>query len=1064
MSRVASRSDRSFGVLGYFVRHRTAANLLLVLMMVAGLAAVNRIRAQFFPDVPVERITVSVVWPGAGPKEMDEAVVARLEPQLRTIEGVEQVTAVARTGSASVSLEFQPTTDINQALDEVKATVDQVNGLPEDIENPTITPARWRDRVTDVLIAGDVDIESLKRVADVLRTELFRQGVTLAEIDGISPPEIRVDVRSADLQRFGLTLSDIATAIGTETGTKPVGEIERTGARVRVASKPVTAEALADISIRSQVDGSKILLRDVADVAEEGLDRELAFYQDGRPAVLVQVNRDATGDALAIQAKVEQAVANLQPTLTSGIDVQLVHPRAQAIRDRLDILIANGLMGLGIVVVLLFLFLSSRTAFWVTAGIPVAMAATIALMYAFGFTLNMVSLFALIICLGIVVDDAIVVGEHADRLARDGLPPDEAAAAAAQRMAAPVFSASITTVIAFAVLLLIEGRFGRMIADMPFTVAVVILASLIESFLILPAHMRHALAHRGRESLFDLPSHYVNRGFDWFRRTVFRPVIKGVVGLRYPLVAVGILLLSVSAGMVIDGTVQWRFFSSPERPTIRANLAMLDSATRDDTKAMVAELDRALKAVNERYAQEHGTAPVKIAIAKIGATTGRGLSNADTKQPDQLAGYDIELIDPDLRRYTAFEFIRDWQDEIVRHPLLETLALRGDRSGPGGDAINVRLGGAREDTLKAAAEAVKAQLARYPAATGLEDDMAYDRPELVVTPTAKGEALGFTTESIAAALRQRLDGVEAVKLAHDDSEIIARVRLPSRELGSGFLYDAKLPMADGGFVALSDIATFSEVEGFSSIRRENGERRIIVTGDLSDDPTEAAEVMTALRDTILPDIAGEYGVSWSLGGLAEQEHDFLSDAALGLMAALAGIYCVLAWVFASWSRPIIVMLVIPFGLIGAIWGHWMHDTPLTMFSVVGLMGMAGIIINDSIVLVTTIDEKAERQDQWSAIVEGTSDRLRAVLLTTLTTVGGLAPLLFETSRQAQFLKPTVITLAYGLGFGMLLVLVLTPALLAIQNDVRMGLKSMGRLPRAIARAKSKTAVVDTGGI
>ena len=1050
-------STQQNGILGYFVSHKTAANLLLVILLAAGIAATTRIRAQFFPDVPIERISVTVAWPSAGPKEVDEAVVARLEPQLRTVDGVKELAAVARTGAATFTLEFLPTIEINQALDDVKSAIDQINDLPEDLEKPVIVPQRWRDRVTDVLISGDRDVETLKTAAEELRTDLFKSGVTLVDIQGLSAPEFRVDVRAKDLERYGLSLADISASVKAEMATQPIGEIESTGVRVRTSPRDLTSKSLSEISVRSALDGSKVKLSDVADVGNEALDREIAFYEDGKAAVLVAVNRDSNGDALAIQAIVESAVAKLKPSLTDGIAIKLVHPRAEAISERLDILLRNGLTGLLVVIVLLFLFLSPRTAFWVTAGIPVAMAATIALMYAFGFTLNMISLFALIICLGIVVDDAIVVGEHADRLARDGLPPEQAATRAARRMAAPVFSASITTVIAFSVLALIGGRFGRMIGDLPFTVAVVILASLVESFLILPAHMRHALAHQDRPTLIDKPSLYFNRGFDWFRDNVFHRFIRLAVQLRYPVVGASLLLLAVSASAVIDNTVRWRFFSSPERATIRANLAMLDNATRKDTLAMVSELDRALKVVNQNFTEKHGTAPVHVAIAKVGATTGRGLKNADTKDPDQLAGYDIELIDPDHRPYTAFAFIRAWRDEIAEHPLLETLAMRGDRSGPGGDAIDIRLTGASEHVLKTAAEAVKGALTKYPAASGVEDDLAYDRPELLVKLTPKGEALGFTMETVSAALRQRLDGIEAVKLARDTDEVIIKIRLPKADVRASYLHEATLPVPSGGFIALAEIATFSEVNGFSAIRRNNGERRIVITGDLSDDATEAGRVMTALNEVILPEVAAQHGVSWSLGGLAEQENEFLSNALVGFLAALIGIYCTLAWVFASWSRPLIVMIVIPFGLIGAIWGHWLHATPLSMFSIVGLIGMAGIVINDSIVLITTIDKKAERMDILSAITAGASDRLRAVLLTTLTTVGGLAPLLMETSRQAQFLKPTVITLAYGLGFGMVLVLVLTPAFCAIQHDVALKTKSIFRLPHVLLRFRQRAS-------
>ena len=1039
-------SSSPSGILGYFVRHRTAANLLLMIMLIAGLFASTRIRAQFFPDVAIDTVRVSVAWSGAGPKEMDQAIIARIEPRLRAVEGVKTVRAVARQGSATVTLEFQPGWDTTQAVTDVKSALDEVRDLPADAEVPIIRPSRWRDRVTDVLISGPISAELLNRYAEEFQAKLFRKGVTLATIDGISAPEIRIDIRPRDLERYKLTLAEISAAIKSETGTQPVGQIESTGARVRTTSKDLTAEAISGITVRALPDGTKIALRDVATIIEEGLDRKIALFNEGKPAVILHISRDARGDALALQSIVEKTVAETAPSLAEGVIIKLVNPRAKAISDRLDILIWNGLSGLVIVLVLLFLFLSFRTAFWVAAGIPAAMAASVALMYAFGLTFNMISLFGLIICLGIVVDDAIVVGEHADHLARQGIPADVAAAQAASRMAAPVFSASITTVIAFAVLALIGGRFGKLISDLPFTVSVVILASLLESFLILPAHMRHALAHSSRQSLLDAPSTYVNRGFNWFRDTVFRSFIRSILKVRYPLVAACLLLLSVSVSAYFDGTVRWRFFSSPERATIRANIAMLDNATRADTKAVMSELDRALQVVNDRFAAKHGTPPVHVSLAKVGGMTGRGLKSAANKDPDLLGSYNIELIDPDQRSYTAREFIDEWRGEIRQHPLLEVMALRGDRSGPGGDDIDVKLTGADETILKAAAEDIKAALARYPAANGVEDDLSYDRPELIVALNPKGEALGFTTATVAAALRQRINGIEAIKLARGSQEVIARVRLPKSAVGPAYLHQASLPMPGGGFIGLSEIATITELQGFSSILREDGDRRVTVTGDLSDDAAASAEVITALNEQILPDVAARHGISYTIGGLAEQESEFMSEAAIGFALALAGIFFTLAWIFSSWSRPLVVMLMIPFSIIGMIWGHWLHDMPLSMFSVVGMIGMAGIIINNSIVLVTTIDERAEKSPLMSAIVDGTADRLRAVMLTTLTTVGGLAPLLLETSRQAQFLKPTVITLVYGLGFGVIMVLLLTPALIAIQKDISRSLSAMRKLP------------------
>ncbi|MFM1816842.1 MAG: hypothetical protein RLZ98_3537, partial [Pseudomonadota bacterium] len=757
------------------------------------------------------------------------------------------------------------------------------------------------------------------------------------------------------------------------------------------------------------------------------------------------------------QKAVEESVAEIRPTLPQGVEIALTNSKAEDISSRLGLLITNGIGGLAIVVALLFLFLSARTALWVAAGIPVAMAATVAMMFAFGFTLNMISLFALLICLGIIVDDAIVVGEHADHLAQEGYSPEDAATIAAERMAAPVFAASVTTVIAFSVLTLIEGRFGKMLADFPFTVGVVIAASLFEAFLILPAHMRYSLAAAQGPRLIDAPSRAVNRGFRYLRDRWFKPALGWLLAMRYPVMGAALLLLALSITAIVDRTVKWQFFVSPEDPIVRANFAMFESAKRADTKSQLDEFDRALNAVNERYRREHGRAPVKAALATLGDTSGRrALKAAEAKIPDLIGSYEIELIDADLRPYTVASFVEAWKREVKLSPLVEVSTLRGDRSGPASDDIEVFILGDDEQALKNAAEAMKLALGGYPAVTAVEDDLPFDKPELLLKLTPKGEALGFNTDTISRLLRERLYGIEAMKLAKGSREITIRVKLPDNAVGPNYIREAKLPLPGGtGFVPLSEIATVKQTYGFSSIRREMGRRHATVSGDIIDDPTANREVMRALREQILPEIKAKYGVDWQLTGLAEQEKNFISDAQFGFWLAIVGIYLVLAWIFGSWSRPVLIMLIIPFGLIGAVWGHWLHGVPLSMFSIVGLIGMAGIIINDSIVLVTNIDERRLSQDTIAAVVEGSAQRLRAVLLTTLTTVGGLAPLLLEASRQAEFLKPTVITLAYGLGFGMLMVLVLTPALIVIEHDVRMRLQSLQRLARLGRRRRQQ---------
>jgi multidrug efflux pump subunit AcrB len=1045
--------QRATGILSYFTRHRTAANLLLVLMLAAGLAAIPQMRAQFFPDVISDEIDIVIGWDGAGAEDVDEAIVAVLEPVLVAVPGVAATSATSREGRASIAIEFDPGWDMSRAADDVQAAIDSVTDLPEGADTPEVRRGAWWDRVTDVVITGPVAPEQLGRFADEFVARLFDAGVTRATIRGVAAPEILVEVPSASLVRHDISMADIAAVISAAADTSPAGQIDAAGARIRTGAAIRSAEGVAALTLRINDDGSALTIGDVARIEVGGTDRERAYFVGENPAISIRVDRSEDGDAIAIQHRVEAVAAELEARLPEGTSIDLIRTRAEAISGRLNILMDNALMGLGLVVALLFLFLNARTAFWVAAGIPVALIAAIALMYAAGLTINMISLFALIITLGIVVDDAIVVGEHADFRYRSlGEDPVTAAENAAKRMAAPVFSATITTVLAFAALVAVGGRFGGLIADIPFTVIVVLLASLVECFLILPNHMAHALAHSAKEHWYDVPSRVVNRGFEWVRERGFRPLMAWVIWARYPVLAAMILVLASQAAVFLRGDVTWRFFNSPEQPSISGNFAMLDGATRADSIEMMREMQRAVDAVAARLEAEHGLNPLVYVLAEIGGNTGGGLSGAAEKDADLLGSIAIELVEADLRPYSSFAFVSELQDEVRQLPLAETISFRGWRGGPGGDAIDVQIAGADSATLKAAAEAVTTALAVYPEVSGLEDSMAYDREELSLELTPQGEALGFVIDDLGRVLRNRLGGIEAATFPDGPRTASIRVEVPADELTADFLDRTLLRTTNGDYVPLADIVTVTARQGFSTIDRENGVRLISVRGDLNeDDPVRAEAVMENLQQVILPQVESDFGVVTQLSGLAEQEREFLNDAMTGFLLCILGIYLVLAWIFASWTRPLVVMAIIPFGLVGTIYGHQAWDVPLSMFTVVGLIGMTGIIINDSIVLVTTIDEKARSRGLIPAIVDGTCDRLRPVLLTTLTTVLGLAPLLYEGSTDAQFLKPTVITLVYGLGFGMVIVLLVVPAILAMQQDfakqitaLRRGVAGLGR--------------------
>ena len=1033
--------------ISYFARHNTAANLIFVLMIVFGLFAINNIRSQFFPDVAIEKINIGVKWAGAGPEEIDDGVVSLLEAPLLGIDSVEQIISSSTEGNARIYLDFKPGTDMSKAKEEVQTALDSVQNLPEASEIPTMKKISWSDRVSDVVISGPLELEQLAILADEYVSKLYREGISNTQIMGVSAPIIKVSVPSINLVQYKLPLNHLAKVIESEVDIDPSGEVGNSN-RVRSGFSKRSIEDIGNIVIRLPNSQKEVFLRDISDIYFDNISQNREYFSNGNKAIVVRVDRFAQDDAIEIQRNVEKITEEFESSLPNGVEVVLSKTRADAISNRLEILLRNGLQGLTLVLILLFVFLSARTAFWVAAGIPAALFAAIGIMYISGLTINMISLFALIICLGIVVDDAIVVGEHADfRLRRLGENPEEAAERGATRMALPVFTATITTVIAFAGLVAVGGRFGSLIADIPFTVIAVLIASLLECFLVLPNHMAHALRQKvSKKKWYDWPSDKFNIGFRIFRESLFRPFTKYVMKLRYPVLSISIFLFLISTVLLISGEVKWRFFDAPERGGFTGNIAMLPGSSRSDTKEMLDEMIRAVNSVSLEYEKQYGQNPLKFSISQLGGNSGRGISGAKNKDPEMLGAVSVELIDADLRPYSSYALLGRIQDEIIRHPLLETLSFRNWTSGPGGDSLSIDLLGFDVENLKNASIYFQNQIINFPEITGLEDTQSYDKNELILQLTARGVALGFDIDNVGKQLYQQLNGIEAVSFPFRNRSSKIIIELPEDEIKSDFLEKVNLVSPQGEYVRLSDIVSVISKFGFSSVSRENGLRKISITGEISeDDSARAIEITELIKSKILPDVKERYGVDINLSGLFKQEREFLNDALIGFLLCLIGIYLALAWVFASWARPIVVMSIIPFGLIGTLWGHYLWGINLSMFSIIGLIGMTGIIINDSIVLVSTIDEYSKNRGLKPAIVDAICDRLRPVLLTTLTTVLGLMPLLFETSKDAQFLKPTIVTLVYGLGFGMLIVLFLVPSILLIQRDFADLVRSFKRI-------------------
>ncbi|NIZ08444.1 efflux RND transporter permease subunit [Pseudooceanicola sp. HF7] len=1031
------------GILRFFTRHGTAANLFLLGVLIFGLYAVTQIRAQYFPDIITESIEVRVTWEDASPEDIDDGIIAVASPPLLAVDGVSALSATAREGSARIELEFEPGWDLNQALTDVEAAMPGASSLPDGAETPEIARNTWRDRVLDVVLSGDFDRVQMERYGEQLESDLQRAGVTQASLRGLTAPRIAIIADPAALAQYGLTLSDLSAAVLEEARQTASGRLETSATTLRAGVERRDAEAIRAIEV--ETGEGPIPLDQIARVESDPAGSGRAYFLEGRAAVSISVERGAGGDSLKIEKTVRAVADQFLETAPEGLRVDLIRNEAAQIMARLEILLENGVFGLLLVLVLLYLFLSPSAAIWVAVGIPVSLAAGVGLMWMTGQSVNMISLFAMILCLGIIVDDAIVVAEHTEFRAKTlGEPRPRAAERAALWMLGPVLASTVTTVAAFLSLTFITGHFGSFLATIPLVVAAVLVASLAECFLVLPHHMAHGLNGLDR-SWVGAPARMVTRAFDRLRLHVFVPLLKWVIRLRYAVLLLAIGATLQAALMIAERDVQWRFFSAPSTPTLSLNIAMVDGATREDTLAMLAEMNRAATVVRDRFTQEYGADPVVFILSEVGGMAGRGLATGDDKDADLIAAVTIELIEADARPYEPNTFLQALEAEMQRPEELESFAFRAGRYGPGGDSLDVIFYGQDLEDLKAASLALQEAMEAYPEVTGMEDNLVFSGLEHALALNGYGRALGLQSRGLASELKARLSGLEVMTYVDGTREASVEVELPEGTVTAAYLDEIRLEAPTGEWVRLGEVVDVSSAPAIAALRREQGLNLIRVTGEIGDEDAARSEaILGALEQSILPRIARTHGVGYRFDGLKAQEQAFLSEAAVGFGICLLGIYMTLALVLGSWLRPLTIMSVVPVGLTGVVWGHWAWDMPMSIFSVVGMIGMSGIIVNDSIVLVSAFQDKLATRATIPAVIEATAERLRPVLLTTLTTVLGLAPLLFERSTQAEFLKPMVVTLCYGLGLGFFIVLLVIPSLVVAQHDLRRALKSTHR--------------------
>ena len=1021
------------GVIALFTRHRTAANLVMVLMVLFGALGLVRMNTQFFPDFGVEWVSVNVTWPGASAEDVDANIVAAIEPEVRFLDGVKRVFSQSVEGIGAIFVEFEPSTNLDTALAGVENAVGQVETLPEDSEKPVIKRLYFYENIGNIVISGPFTEAALRAHARDIREGLLAAGVDKVDLFGSRREEIWVEVGEAHLRQLDLTLGDIASRIGKSSVDLPSGTVPAgTDKQIRSLGLAKSVEEIGQVEVIAREDGAKVYLGDIATISDQFNERDAVASRAGYPAIELQVRRASTSDALEQASVLDTYLDELRPTLPPTLVVEHYDDSAELIEDRINMLLRNGAGGLALVIVVLFVFLSGRVAFWITVGIPVSLLATIGVMMLIGETINMVSLFALIMAVGIIVDDAIVVGEHAVTQRAAGANAADAAERGAKRMLAPVMAATLTTIAAFLPLFMVSGQIGEIIRAIPIVIVCVLIASLIECFWVLPGHLRMALtADPRRENRF---ARWFNPRFEAFRDGVFVRIVRVCVAWRYLTVAVAIGLLLLFIGLIGGGRINFIFFPSPEADSVTANVSFVEGTQRETTAAMVGELERAL---DEAEAALTGGAGglVVMSLGQVGTPALRP-NTFFLGTGDHIGAMRVELRPSDRRTVRTQTLIEEWRKRVRPLPGLETLTILERQGGPPGREIDIRVTGDDMPTLKAAAGEVRTLLGGFPGVSDIEDNTPYGKQEAILTVNARGRALGFTTESAGSQVRAAFEGLIAKRFARGDEEVAVRVRLPHEALTEGDLRRFYLRSPAGIEVPLAEVVDFDEESGFASIRREDGRRMIAVTAEIDESITTTDEILAALEEEGLPEIAEQYRVGTLLRGKAEEQATTMGDMMTGAIVALLAIYLILAWIFSSYSRPIFVMAVIPFGAVGAVFGHFVLGYDLTVLSMVALLGLSGIVVNDSIILVRAVQDRLDAGEPLpEALVGGAKDRLRAVILTSVTTILGLTPLLFETSLQAQFLKPMAVTIVFGLIGVTPIVLILVPSLLAIQADI-----------------------------
>lgn len=1000
------------GIIRTFAQHRIAANALMALVIIVGLVALDRINTTFFPRFDLNGVNVSVNWPGASAEDVQEGYAIPLEQEVAGLPEVDNVDTTSYDNGLRLSITLDDSVDKDDALTSIRDALNRVP-QPDGAEDPEAELFEFPESVANVILYGDADISVFQHWAQKAERTLGQAGLSRVEIIGL-PEETYVGrVSSATLLERETQISQIARQLSDENLSASAGQIDGTGLdrQIRITNEESDILALANQSLSDERNSR---IGDVINLRAEYDDSEAALRYQGVRAVELAITRGENDDTLEMAKRLESWQASFVDELPEGIELAVYNETWQFVQSRINIILENGLGGLLLVLVVLFVFLNHRIAFWVAAGIPVAFLGTLFFLELNGETINQISLFGFLIALGIVVDDAIVVAEDTWTHVEQGEEPLDAAVGAAVRMFPAVLASSLTTIAAFLPLLLVTGVGGAFSKPIPIVVMMAIAASLIECFLILPGHLAHSLQKRKKRSPNPIRVKIENT-VNWLRQGPVRQAAEFSVNNRMVTYAIAVALLAFSVSLLVSGKLKFVFLPEIDAPQLFLEAQFADGTSPDTIKQFMDDALAGLEAVEQN-------AP-KPFINDIVTYLNNG-SPYDARLV-------IELDNSAERPLSNDEIASRWRERVERPAGLLSYELRSAQIGPGSSELAIQLANDDLDTLREASKWLQARLAEDGRLIEISDDLPTGSDQWTVELKPEAKTLGLTNASLANQLSELANGVTAQTLRINGETQTVTVQLNQNEMDTWLAMSATpILLPSGDYRPLAAVAELSASSRIARLNRKDGQLTTVISASTANEKIALNDLAEAFEQTLLPEIESRYGVNTKLGGDQAQQGDFIRDVTIGMIVGLLLIFGILAWVFESWSWPLAVMAVIPFALTGAILGHWLLGLDFSVLSVYGIFGLAGIIINDSIVLIRFY--KQLREQGWlvyDAIVEATTMRFRPVVITSLTTISGLIPLLFETSFDAQFLIPLAAGLAFGLLYGVFLILFMVPALL-----------------------------------